>query len=51
MKHYWKLFLRDVGLIDNQVFDLILDGDYLWIAIANGVTRYYWNNPVRIEDF
>jgi ligand-binding sensor domain-containing protein len=51
MKHYWKHFLMDDGLIDNQVFDLILDGDYLWIATANGVTRYYWNNPVRIEDF
>jgi len=51
MKHYWKHFTEDDGLIDNQVFDLILDDKYLWIATINGVTRYYWNNPVRGEDY
>ena len=51
LKHYWKHFLQDQGLIDDNIYDLILDNDYLWIATARGVTRYYWNNPMRGEDF
>jgi len=51
LKNYWKHYTVDDGLIDNQIFDLLLEDDYLWIATAFGVTRFYWNNPVRGEDF
>lgn len=51
LKHYWKHYLEDDGIIDNRVYDLLLDGDYLWIATAGGVTRFYWNNPMRSKDY
>jgi hypothetical protein len=46
---YWKLFTTEDGLLDNFCYRLLLDGDYIWIATASGITRFYWNNPDRID--
>ena len=46
---YWRVFTTEDGLIDNRVFDIELDGDYLWFTTPRGVTRFYWNNPYRLD--
>jgi hypothetical protein len=37
------------GLASNFVYSLILDGDYLWVGTDRGLTRFWWNNPRRID--
>jgi len=42
-------FSIDDGLASDRVTSLLLDGDYLWIGTDRGLTRFYWNNPRRID--
>jgi ligand-binding sensor domain-containing protein len=37
------------GLLSSYVYSLTLDGDYLWIGTDRGLTRFWWNNPHRID--
>lgn len=46
---FWRLFTTEDGLLDNQCHRLLLDGDYLWIVTATGITQFYWNNPQRSD--
>jgi ligand-binding sensor domain-containing protein len=48
-KNYWRLFTTEDGLIDNRVTDIELDEDYIWFATPAGVTRFYWDDPDRID--
>lgn len=47
------LFTRDFsiedGLASTYVYELRFDGDYLWIGTDKGLTRFYWNNPNRLD--
>lgn len=45
----WETYTTNDGLIDNYINDMMLEGDYIWFATPEGVTRYYWNNPLRIR--
>lgn len=46
---YWRTFTMEDGLLDNRVHALALDGDYLWIGTELGLTRFFWNDPNRID--
>ena len=46
----WLSYDMSDGLIDNYVNDLKLEKDYIWFATQRGVTRFYWNNPLRIRN-
>ena len=37
------------GLSSDNVYSLYLEGDYIWFGTANGLTRFYWNSPYRID--
>lgn len=41
----WIKYTTEDGLLDNDVQDLVLDGDHIWFGTPLGVTRFYWNNP------
>ena len=45
----WVEFSVADGLADDRVYSLLLDGDYLYIGGASGLTRFYWNAPYRID--
>ncbi|MCR4440385.1 MAG: two-component regulator propeller domain-containing protein [bacterium] len=45
----WRLFTVEDGLPSNEVFSICLDGDYVWFGTRNGLTRFYWNSPHRID--
>ena len=48
-REYTKEFgVRD-GLASNNVYNLLFDGDYLWIGSDEGLTRFWWNNPNRVD--
>ncbi len=46
---YWLRYTRRDGLLNNRVQKLLLQGDYLWIGSPEGLTRFYWNSPYRID--
>lgn len=48
-KRLWRSYTRADGLLDEFAFDLMLDGDYIWLGHSSGLTRFYWNNPLRID--
>ena len=43
------LFTTQDGLPSNEIYELLLDGDYLWIGSDRGLTRFLWNDPDRID--
>lgn len=45
----WRRFTTDDGLLDNTVQTILLDGDYVWFGTPKGATRFYWNDPFRID--
>ena len=45
----WKKYGKEKGLLHYQVQAIALDGDYVWFGTPLGLTRFYWNNPWRIE--
>lgn len=46
---FWKLFTVEDGLLDNNCHRILLDGDHLWVTTDLGITRFYWDNPNRID--
>jgi ligand-binding sensor domain-containing protein len=46
---YWLMFTSEDGLLDNNCYQLLIDGDYLWIATASGISQFYWNSSDRID--
>ncbi|MEJ2636463.1 MAG: hypothetical protein P8184_14370, partial [Calditrichia bacterium] len=46
---YWRLYTTEDGLLNNECFRLLLDGDYIWVANRFGITQFYWNNPDRMD--
>jgi ligand-binding sensor domain-containing protein len=45
----WRLFNREDGLLDDNVQDMVIDGDHIWFGTPEGLTRFFWNNPYRID--
>jgi ligand-binding sensor domain-containing protein len=41
----WVKYTTEDGLLDNNVQDMVLDGDHIWFGTPQGATRFYWNNP------
>lgn len=48
-RDYWKQFTMEDGLIANRVTAIQLEGDYVWFGTENGICRFFWNNPMRID--
>lgn len=44
-----RLFDRADGLFDDFVQVIYRDGDYLWLGTQEGVQRFFWKNPYRID--
>ncbi len=45
----WRSFTVQDGLPDPIVQKIVPDGDYLLIGSTQGLTRFYWNSPYRID--
>lgn len=45
----WRHFTTDDGLLSDRVNALLPDGDYLWIGSEEGLTRFKWVNPDRVD--
>jgi len=45
----YRIFTTDDGLFDDFVQVIYPDGDYLWLGTQEGVQRFYWKNPYRID--
>jgi len=46
---FWKVFTEEDGLLDNNCHRILLDGEHLWVTTDLGITRFYWDNPNRID--
>ena len=45
----WIEFTTRDGLISNHANCIILDGDFVWFGTDLGLTKFYWNDPYRID--
>lgn len=45
----WRVFTTEDGLPDNIVQAMLLDGEFIWLGTPQGATRFYWDNPLRID--
>jgi len=48
-KTFTRDFTTDDGLASNNVYALLMDGDYIWVGTDRGITRFLWNNPDRVD--
>ena len=48
-RNYWVQYTMEDGLPSDMVLSLYPDGDYIWFGTDNGLTRFYWNSPYRID--
>lgn len=48
-RNKWHQYDNEDGLIDNRVTALYRDGDYLLLGTPEGVTRFFWNDPNRVD--
>lgn len=46
---FWHLYNQFDGLLDNYVATLVLEDDYIWFGTPQGLTRFHWYVPGRIE--
>ncbi|MDH3889953.1 MAG: hypothetical protein OEV49_02625 [candidate division Zixibacteria bacterium] len=44
-----RTFTTQDGLPSDYLYDLVLDGDYLWVGSDQGLSRFWWNNPSRVD--
>ena len=44
-----RVFNADDGLLSIEIHDLLPDGNFLWIGSEEGLTRFKWVNPDRID--
>jgi ligand-binding sensor domain-containing protein len=44
-----RTFTTRDGFPSNNMYDLSLDGDYLWVGSDEGLSHFWWNNPSRID--
>jgi ligand-binding sensor domain-containing protein len=47
--NYSRLFTAADGMISDDIRTIFLDGDYIWIATPEGLIRFFWNDPGRID--
>lgn len=45
----YRLFDRSDGLYDEFVQTIYPDGEYLWLGTQDGVQRFFWKSPYRID--
>ncbi len=48
-KPFEREFTTDDGLPSAKVFELELEGDFVWIGTDRGLTKFWWNNPGRVD--
>ena len=48
-RKFWRKFNQADGLLDPRVQFILPDGDYIWFGTREGLTRFYWNAPYRID--
>ncbi len=45
----WVVYEAEDGLPPGKIYCLLLEGDYLWMGGDSGLTRFYWNDPYRLD--
>ncbi|MCP4566235.1 MAG: hypothetical protein GY841_01505 [FCB group bacterium] len=44
-----RKFSEDDGLLSIKINAIIVEGDYLWLGSEEGLTRFMWVNPERVD--
>lgn len=47
--NYWRLFTTEDGLASNDLYNLDLDENYLWVSTSAGITKFLFNSKDRID--
>ncbi|MBN2090736.1 hypothetical protein JW964_14080 [candidate division KSB1 bacterium] len=48
-RRYWRQFTMEDGLLSPIVNVIRIEGEYVWFGTAEGLCRFYWNSPMRID--
>ncbi len=48
-KPFSREFTTDDGLASDHIFALLMDGPYIWVGTDDGLTRFLWDNPARVD--
>jgi frataxin-like iron-binding protein CyaY len=49
MKESWQIYTTRDGLLNDTVQAILPDGDHIWFGTPEGVSRFYWNDPTRLN--
>ena len=44
-----RIFDELDGLLSEKINAIVAEGDYLWLGSEEGITRFMWNNPLRVD--
>jgi len=44
-RHFPRLYTREDGLISNNVKDVLIEGEYIWVGTDRGLSRFWHKNP------
>jgi ligand-binding sensor domain-containing protein len=45
----WRVFTTQDGLLADMVQAILLDGAHIWLGTPQGATRFYWDDPMRVD--
>ena len=47
--NYWRLFTKNDGLLNNNIYHIDHEEDFLWLSTEDGVTIFQYNRRDRID--
>lgn len=48
-RNRWFRYDQMDGVLDNRIYAIRMDGNYLLLGSKAGITRFFWNDPNRID--
>ena len=45
----WRIYTSQDGLLDETVQAILSEGNHIWFGTPEGVTRFFWNDPGRVD--
>ena len=45
----WYSYMTEDGMPSDTIRTIYQEGDYLWLGTTDGLCRFYWNDPYRLD--
>ncbi len=47
--NYWRLFTKKDGLLNNSVYHIAVEGEFLWLSTKEGITIFQYDRTGRLD--